>query len=533
MIRSPFEDIELPTESLPSIVFSDLDERRDKIAVICEETGAQVSYGELHEQVIKVATGLSKAGFRVGDTLALWMPDCIEHVIVFYAVAYLGGATTGIVPSFNAYEGTQRLRFVHASFVVTSSDILPVVIDACRECHSVQKIFVTGDFQTKKSNIRPFSELSKYKKSKVPDVKFDIKETVAFIPFSSGDLKAVELTHFSLATNMLQFLKVVRWNSERVLGGQFHKCYGVTMWICITIMSGSILVISPSADYSVWLSLLEKHRASIVFAPPAFVAYLAKEAVVEKYTLYLKTIFTGGQKTSNEVCKTCCERLGCTVRPFFGMKELSGLASIGRRGSTKYNSIGRLLPNMCARIVCEEGFICGRRERGELCIQGPSVMKEYRNNPYASSDIIYDGWLHTGDVAYFDEDLDIFIVDRKRELITVRNDNGSLAHIAPAEIESVLYSHPMIAEAAVIGVRVPETVYHLVKAYVALKEGAEMTEDEVRNVCRRVQSSKYIDDIVISNHLPKSDTGKISRRLLRRNEEQIRVASICADLNLL
>jgi len=249
---------------------------------------------------------------------------------------------------------------------------------------------------------------------------------------------------------------------------------------------------------------------------PPIVLKLAKEPLVDKYDLSsLKMVFSGAAPLGPELSRECMERIGCGIRQGYGMTETSPVTHSSPADPTKVKlgSVGPPAPNTeCKLIDPATGAECAPHEEGEVCVRGPQNMRGYLNNPEATARTIdADGWLHTGDIGYADEDGHFFIVDRVKELIKYKG-----FQVAPAELEAVLLTHPAVADAAVIPCRDVEAG-EVPKAFVVLK--GEATADEVMEfVAERVAPHKKIRALEFIEQIPKSLSGKILRRVLIEKE---------------
>src|SRR6185295_4477823 len=243
---------------------------------------------------------------------------------------------------------------------------------------------------------------------------------------------------------------------------------------------------------------------------------LSKHPVVDNYKLpKLHTIFSGAAPLGEDLTRACMERLGCSVRQGYGMTETSPVthSSPAPPLQLKFGSVGVPAPNTECKIVdLETGAPLGPGEKGEVCVRGPQIMTGYLNKPEATAQTIDpEGWLHTGDIGYYDEDGHFFIVDRAKELIKYKG-----FQVPPAELEAVLLSHPCVADAAVIPCPDDEAG-EVPKAILVLK--SEATEAEILNfVSERVAPYKRIRYVEFTEQIPKSPSGKILRRVLVEKE---------------
>ena len=268
----------------------------------------------------------------------------------------------------------------------------------------------------------------------------------------------------------------------------------------------------PRFDLEQALSITQERKVSWFFAVPPIVLGLAKHPLVDQYDLSsVKVVFSGAAPLSAELGAECAARLGCAVVQGFGMTELSPVSHASPGFENKAGASGVTVSNTECRIVDLEGNDCDVGSDGELWVRGPQVMKGYLNNDKATAETIdADGWLHSGDVAHFDEDGYVFIVDRLKELIKYKG-----FQVPPAELEGLLLTHPGIGDAAVIGIQDDEAG-EIPKAFITLAPGAELSADEIMEfVASQVASYKKIRIVEFIDEVPKSAAGKILRRELR------------------
>jgi acyl-CoA synthetase (AMP-forming)/AMP-acid ligase II len=242
---------------------------------------------------------------------------------------------------------------------------------------------------------------------------------------------------------------------------------------------------------------------------------LAKSPLVDRYQLHLRTVFSGAAPLSASLAEAVSSRLGCKVAQGYGLTETSPVTHATRVESSSYNTagIGPPVPNTEAKIAdITSGAELGPNQEGEICVRGPQVMKGYLNRHDATAAMIdSDGWLHTGDVGYADDDGCFFVVDRVKELIKYKG-----LQIAPAELEAVLLSHPAVADAAVVPVQDDEAG-QLPKGFVVLK--GDGTADEImQHVSERVAPYKRLRRLEFVDQIPRSPSGKILRRVLIERE---------------
>jgi acyl-CoA synthetase (AMP-forming)/AMP-acid ligase II len=322
------------------------------------------------------------------------------------------------------------------------------------------------------------------------------------------------LTHYNLVANILQTAAVQDFGEADAILGllPFFHIYGMTVTMNLGLYLGATVVTMPRFDLEQCLAILEKHRVTFAHVVPPIVLALAKSPIVDKYDLSaLRGVFSGAAPLSESLAMAAGARLGCSVCQGYGLTETSPVTHATRpdAGRLKTGGIGAPAPNTESRIVdITTGAELGPHQEGEICIRGPQVMKGYLHRPEATRAMIdADGWLHSGDIGYADEDGCFFVVDRLKELIKYKG-----LQIAPAELEAVLLGHPAIADAAVVPVPNDEAG-EVPKAFVVLK--GDITPDAIMAyVAERVAPYKKVRCVEIVDQIPKSPSGKILRRVL-------------------
>ncbi len=509
------------TSMLPDVVIPDgvsitdfalrrADAMADQPAIIDGPSGRTVTFAELKSGIQLLAGGLAARGFGPGSTLALMAPNIPEYAFFFHAVAYAGGTVTTINPTYTAGEIRHQLQDSNATMLVTISMFLDTARDA-----------IEGTAVTELSTIDPvdgvpsmFDLLTSEPLTEQVPISGD---DVVVLPYSSGTTgrsKGVMLTHNNLTANIAQteHALLVEEGDIALAVLPFFHIYGMQVLMNGLLANGVTIVTMPRFDLPQALSLIQDRKISWVFAVPPIVLALAKHPIVDDYdTSSIKIIFSGAAPLSAELGEECAERLECAVVQGYGMTELSPVSHASKGHENRPGSSGVTISNTECRIVDLEGNDLGIDEDGELWIRGPQVMKGYLNNQEATDETIdADGWLHTGDVAHFDAEGFIYVVDRIKELIKYKG-----FQVPPAELEGLLLTHPAVVDAAVIGIADDEAG-ELPKAFVTLAPGAEATGEEIQAfIAGQVASYKQIRLIEFIDEVPKSASGKILRRELR------------------
>jgi 4-coumarate--CoA ligase len=293
----------------------------------------------------------------------------------------------------------------------------------------------------------------------------------------------------------------------------FFHIYGMQVLMNTGLRAGATVITMPRFDLEQFLRLHQEYGITRSFVAPPIVLALAKHPLVDQFDLSaLEQVFSGAAPLSAELAEEAGKRLDAEVVQGYGMTEMSPVSHLTPPGYYKPGSVGVTSPNTEIRIVDPaSGEDLGLDEDGELWVRGPQVMKGYHNNAQATAITLDpDGWLHTGDIAHIDADGHVYVVDRLKELIKYKG-----FQVAPAELESLLLTHPAVADAAVIGLP-DEEAGEIPVGYVVLKPGAQATAEDLQAyIAEQVASYKQLRRIELTDAIPKSASGKILRRVLK------------------
>ena len=516
IIKSPYADVVVPEVPFTSFVLRRAGELGDKPALIEAATGRTITYAQLTESIQNVAANLSKRGFKQGEVFGILSPNLPEYAIIFHAVATLGGIATLINPLYTDREIAHQLKDSNARFLVTIPSFMEKAQAASREA-SIEEIFVFGSAEGATS----FDSLLVENKEPLPEVTINPREDLVALPYSSGTTglpKGVMLTHYNLVSNLKQMdgLDYFYESDKLICVLPLFHIYGLVVVLNMGLYKGATIVTMPRFDLEAFLQAAQDYQITLAHLVPPVILGLSKHPCVDNYNLpKLKTIFSGAAPLGPDLTQACMDRLGCAIRQGYGMTETSPVthSSPSNPSQVKFGSVGVAAPNTECKIVdLETGEALGRNERGEVCVRGPQIMKGYLNNPEATANTIdADGWLHTGDIGYADDDGHFFIVDRAKELIKYKG-----FQVPPAELEAVLLSHPCVGDAAVIPYPDDEAG-EVPKALVVLRKESE-PDDIMEFVAERVAPHKRIRYLEIVEQIPKSPSGKILRRVLVQRE---------------
>jgi long-chain acyl-CoA synthetase len=337
----------------------------------------------------------------------------------------------------------------------------------------------------------------------------DATAAIFYTSGTTGRPKGAELTHDNLVRNVDVVTRLLDLTERDVVLGclpLFH-IFGQGCAMNTALKQGACLVLIPRFEAASVLRVVAEHGVTVFEGVPAMYAALLAEPG-EADTSFLRLCFSGGASLPAPVLHGFEKRFACTILEGFGMSECSPVVTCNHPDRPrKAGSIGTPIEGVEVRVLAPDGTPVPRGETGELAVRGHNVMKGYWNRPDATAEAVPDGWLRTGDVVREDEDGYLFVVDRKKDMIIRGGYN-----VYPREIEEVLYEHPDVLEAAVLGVP-HATLGEDVAAAVVLRPGAEQHPDELRRfVKERVAPYKYPRTILYLDALPKGPSGKVLKR---------------------
>ncbi len=494
----------------------------DKVCMINFD-GKSYTFSQLNAAITRFAKALKSLGIEKGDVVAIDMPNSPEYVIAFHGILKSGATITTLNPLYKEKEIAYQLNDSKAKAIITVNPILPL-IETLKEDTFLEHIIVVG-FPQEKKGVFDFWKLIETSSDVKLKEEFNVKEDIAVLPYSSGTTgfpKGVMLTHFNLVSNIKQTLGTGEIKEEdRVLAFlPFFHIYGMTVLMNVVLAAGATIVIMPKFEMEAFLSLMEEYKITKTYIVPPVALGMTLYPDLKKYDLsHLISITSAAAPLPIEVGRRLQELLPhVIVKQGYGMTEASPVVTINplEKEKVKLESVGVPIPDTQLKIVSLEDpkKILPIGEVGELAIKGPQIMKGYLNRPEETKKVLTeDGWYLSGDIGKLDEDGYLYILDRKKEMIKYKG-----YQIAPAELESVIMSHPAVADAAVIPKPDPEAG-EIPKAFVVLKENVKVSQEELMSFVEdKVAPYKKIREIEFVREIPKSSTGKILRRVLIEKE---------------
>jgi long-chain acyl-CoA synthetase len=470
---------------------------------------AEVSYAELDQAAARVAGLLHAKGVRPGDRVGVMLPNVPHFAVVYYGVLRAGGVVVPMNVLLKEREVGFYLSDSDARLVFAWHQFADAAHAGSDEAHADCLLVEPGDFEALLG-----------RSERVEGVVERSGGDTAVILYTSGTTgtpKGAELTHDNLRRNVEIAAGLFGVDRDTVTLGAlplFHS-FGQTCGLNTTIRAGGCLTLIPRFDAGRALEIIQRDRVAVFEGVPTmYAALLGHPRRADFDTSTLRVCVSGGAALPVEVMRNFERAFGCSILEGYGLSETSPVASFNHpERERKPGSIGTPVAGVDMKLVGEDGGEVPPGEVGEVAIRGHNVMKGYWRRPEATADAIRDGWFHTGDLARVDDDGYFFIVDRKKDMLIRGGYN-----VYPREVEEVLYEHPAVREAAVIGVPHPE-LGEEVAAAVALVAGAEVEEREiVQFVKAQLAAYKYPRLVWFVDELPKGPTGKILRRAVRAPE---------------
>jgi long-chain acyl-CoA synthetase len=494
--------------------------RRDpgKVAVILDEI--KLRYAEVNGAANKIANGLVGMGVGPGDKVALMLPNTPHFVICYYAILKLGATVVPLNVLFKRHEVAYHLEDSDSAALIVWEGFLGEAAEGfavAKGCESLIVAQAPGSTAALPDGATPLNALMA-DTSPVFDTYQTMPDDTAVILYTSGTTgrpKGAELSHFNMLFNaFISAEKVIQMGHGEVGLATlplFHS-FGQTCVMNALIHAGGTITLLPRFEPQKAMEIIQRDRVTVFAGVPTMYFYLLNFPSADQYDLSsLKRCCSGGSAMPVEVMHTFNKKYNVTILEGYGLSETSPVASFNQLDrEPKPGSIGVPIWGVEMRCVDSEGRDVPTGELGEIVIRGHNVMKGYYKRSDATAESIRGGWFYTGDVAYKDDEGYFFIKDRVKDMILRGGFN-----VYPREIEEVLYAHPAIAEAAVIGVH-DEALGEEIRAVVAFKPGQSATEQEIKDYCKeRLAAYKYPRSVEIRDTLPKTATGKILKRELK------------------
>lgn len=518
--------------------------------------GSHLTYEELHHEVMRLAAGLAALGIERGDRVGLILPNCPQFVIGYYATLRLGAIAVGNNPLYTKRELTHQLSDAGCKIVIVLDQLYPTLDAARGDLPDLKHVVTTRISDYLRPPLSWLAPLKLRREAKaggqpwpavpqdanvtwwrdlingtdpIPAVaEVDARRDVAALVYTGGTTglsKGAMLTHYNLVANAIQnkawFPGLVDGEEAGLCVLPFFHSYGMTICLNIGILAaGKLILIPRPSDLDQILKAIQKERPTLFPGVPRL--YIAINGAAAKSKVDLTSIracFSGAAKMPMAVMEEFEALTGGRIVEGYGLTETSPTTHANPvAGTRKEGSFGLPFPDTDCKVVDLEDPAreVEPGQKGELLITGPQVMAGYWNRPGETGHVFSGNWFRTGDVVRMDEDGYFYIVDRIKEMIIVSGYN-----VYPNEVEEVIYRHPKVAKAAVIGVP-DELTGEAVKAFIVLREGQSATEEEIIAWCRDPETGlagyRVPKHVEFRDSIPETMVGKVMRRLLVEEE---------------
>ncbi|KAJ4397010.1 hypothetical protein N0V93_001234 [Gnomoniopsis smithogilvyi] len=506
-----------------------------------EQPSRSYTYAQLRVAATDFGRGLQAHWkWGRGDVLAFYTPNDVDTPAVTCGVLWAGGIASPANPLYTVDELTFQLTNSGAKALVTQVEYLPKARDAAKKAGIPdERILLLGERGDPEGRIRHWRSIrSTAYTSRSTKVKLQPKKDLAFLVYSSGTTglpKGVRLTHYNVVSNLLQNEQLdgshlrpfggPGGRGDRMLGVlPFFHIYGLVNNAFMSVWAGWHLFVMSRFDLEKACQIIQDNKITFAYVPPPIVLAFGKHPEVDNYDLTsLKMMHSGAAPLTNELLELVWSRLKLPVKQGYGLSETSPVTHVQLPDEwAKFmGSVGKLVPNMEAKIVDLEGNEVPLGEEGELWVKGPNVFSGYFNQPEKTKDAFSaDGWFKTGDIFKIDKHENYYCVDRLKELIKYKG-----FQVPPAELEGLLLGHDDVSDVCVIGIYDNSQATELPRAYVTLKSGVQQSDEKAKEIAewmnskvaphKKLRGGVYFIDVV-----PKSPSGKILRRVMRDKAKQ-------------
>lgn len=523
------------SKSLGEVLLRKLTVNPNDVMFIDGLSGMKYTRTEIRCNVIRLAKSLSTVyGIKEGDVIGLYCENRLEFPIIVFAAFCLGCTVAPLNVTYTDRELDHAVNLSRPKLIFASSAVAPRALKIAGKNKFVQKLIILETNGGKDMSKQLTTKLTASYSTLLGSTKLDecnelnckpidMQNNVALVLCSSGTTglpKGVELTQKNILVAMSQ-INVTVEQAMTLLGRLsillvipcFHA-YGLLIMVSMSLC-GAETVFLPKFEEHLFLNTIQTYKTNTAFLVPPLLVFLAKSPLVDKYDLSsLFVIGCGAAPLGKDISDAVKERLNIiALRQGYGMSEMTLSVLAQTEEFDKVGSVGTLRAGTWGKVIDPEtGKALGPNQRGEMCFKGSSIMRGYIGNNEATRQTIdADGWLHTGDIGYYDDDHEWFIVDRLKELIKYKG-----FQVPPAEIEAQLLTHPDINDAAVIGIP-DENAGELPLAFVVRKPNSKLTEKDVIDFVAKTASpaKRLHGGVRFIDAIPKNPTGKILRRILR------------------
>lgn len=480
-------------------------------AVICGDDGRIYTWSEFDKIVNKVGNALLNMGVKKGDVVAIYLPNSPEFLFTYFAVARIGAI---VLPSnilFRTGELSYVLNSSRAKILVgASAETEQYLIEANTELPHLEKIITVG--KPVNASVDFHSLISEASEELEPvDCSSDDLVSILYTSGTTGQPKGAMLSHGNLMAVGTLSSTILHIDDQDVLLTPTpfcHICFVLSVLGPLNVGAGLVTMRKFSPEKA--LELIARYRVTHFTGVPTMYIFMLQQYDRRKYDLKAwRCAYAAGASMPVQYINEIEEKFGVSFSELYGLTETSSTVTYNRLGHGKNGSVGLAAPGNQVKVVDESGNELPAGEIGEILVKGPGVFKGYWEMPEATKEVFDGEWFRTGDLGKYDEEGYFYIVGRKKEVIVCGGYN-----VYPREVEEIICQHPKVMEAAVLGVRDPVR-NEIPKAFIRVKDGEEMTEQELVEFCaQRMASYKVPREVEFLPELPKSPSGKVLKRLL-------------------
>jgi len=479
------------------------------------------NFDEFNRRVNSMANALIDLGLRHEDKVAILLDNCHQYVELYFAIPRAGGAAVPVNTTLNITDMASILNNAEIKMLVFGERFAPAVSELLGHLDSLKSLIVVG---APVNETKSYEQLATDYPSTEPEVKVE-EQDLAYLLYTSGTTglpKGVMLTHRGIIKGSLNHLlgSHVKHNDIGLVSTPLFWGGALAITILTQFYMGGKIVIAETSTTEESLNLIQREKITTGFMTPPMIMAMLEHPQLSNYDISsLRHVWSAGLPMPVDVLKQALQTIGNVFFQCYGATELPAATYIVPEEQVtegppekvrRLASVGREVLNMEVRVVNDEGRDVAPGEVGEVIGRGDTMMKGYWRMPLATEEALKDGYVHTGDLATIDEDGYIYLVGRKKDLIASRGQT-----IYAGEVEEVIYQHPSVAEAAVIGVP-DETLGESVKAVVVLRKGERLTAEDIIQFCQqRLPDYAVPKSIAFIEALPRNPAGKVLRRVLR------------------
>ncbi len=519
--------------------------------------GTEITYREWLDLAHRFANALRARGVKKGDRVAVHLLNCPQFAIAYYALLKLGAIFVPCSPLLTERELVHQLTDAAPTTLITT-DLFFATVKACLEKIEIKNLIVSSladNFPAVSLPVKPlrklpieqgedFSALVEEGSADPVNEPIDPKNDLAHLAYTGGTTglsKGVMLTHYNVVTNVLQCFHFYTGGKPGPGGAPlspdlsevgpdsnfymkprmttlvvvpwFHA-FGTIAYLNLQVYAGHTMILFPRFDPGPFIRAIEKYKAEVIGgAPQLFIPMIDHPEFAKTNLSSVRAVISGAAPLPEAVMKRMMDAFPGVVTEGYGMTEVTLIATAnpGVREAIKMGSVGIPVIDTEVKVIdLKTGAPVTPGQQGEICIRGPQCMKGYWNRPEETAGTLINGWVHSGDVGYADEDGYIFITDRKKDMIIYKGYN-----VYPRELEEILFTHPAVTQCAVIG-RIDEAGGEIPVAFIQLSPDKKATEAEIMDfVNGTVAAYKHVRKVVFVETLPVNMAGKVLKRELR------------------